>query len=310
MNKGKKENNHKKYMTIYVLLTLSIIIIASVCVVKTYLSHANRWNVKSGTLHNNIYTTHSILSQNLQSSEDAANLQTQSNDILNIIEAHNPDIICFQEASNKSVQDLATYFTGNNFDVVIKYADEANTTSTPIFYNSKMYSLLKSGYFWLSDTPNMESVAWEENRPYIVTWALLQDNKSKDTFGVVNVNISKDVTIQTKSLNCIQDKCKTLLDGYEYVICGTFNFTAKDSSYQLISNTYNNLSNNSNKLYNVGPTTTNETETQEDDYVYDYFFGTNKIKCDRYAILRDVVKPTNGLYHYSVMSNIYFNNNN
>ena len=306
MVKRNESNTGKKYFTIYVLITLAVIIFASVVVIKTYMSHANRWNVKSGSLNNNTYTTHSILSQNLASSIANADVQTQSRDIINVIEAHNPSIVCFQEASNTNVEDLASYFTGNNFDVINKYADETNTSSGPIFYDSKQYSLLKSGYFWLSDTPFMSSTAWSEQKPYIITWALLQDNESKDEFGVVNVNISTDITIQTKSLECIKENCNNIFNDNEYILCGTFNFTAKDSSYHLISASYDNLSNKSNKLYNVGPTTTNQTETLEDDYVYDYFFATSKIKCDRYAILKEAVTAENGLYHYGVMSNIYF----
>lgn len=305
MKKGNDLNTGKKYIAIYIFITSIIIILASVIVVKTYLSHANRWNVKSGSL-NTTYNTHAILSQNLASSDEEADVNKQSNDIINMIEAHSPDIVCFQEASSNIVGNLATYFTGNNYDVVIKYADTNNTSSAPIFYNSKKYSLLKSGYYWLSDTPNISSNAWTEDKPYIITWASFKELESKDTFGIVNINLSTDLTIQSNSLDCIKKNCETTFSDDEYILCGTFNFTSKDETFKKINDSYKNLSIISNKLYNVGPTTTNQTDSQEDDYVYDYFFGTKKIKCDRYAVLKDVMTPTNGLYHYGVMSNIYF----
>lgn len=305
MKKGNELNTGKKYVAVYIFITCIVIILASVIVVKTYLSHANRWNVKSGSL-NTSFNTHAILSQNLASSDENSNINNQSNDVINMLEAHSPDIVCFQDASSNIVGNLATYFTGNNYDVVIKYADTANTSSAPIFYNSKKYELQKSGYYWLSDTPNISSVAWTENKPYIITWVLLKDLKSKDTFGIVNVNLSTDLTIQSKSLECIKKNCETTFENNDYILCGTFNFTSKDQTFNIINDSYNNLSILSNKLYNVGPTTTNKTDTLEDDYVYDYFFGTKKVKCDRYAVLKDVMNTSNGLYHYGVMSNIYF----
>lgn len=305
MNKGNELSTGKKYVTVCILISCIVIILSSIIVVKTYLSHANRWNVKSGSL-NTTYNTHAILSQNLASSVENNDYNNQSNDIINMLEAHSPDIVCFQEASSKIVSNLATYFTGNNYDVVTKYADESNTSSAPIFYNSKKYSLEKSGYYWLSDTPNISSVAWTEKKPYIVTWVLLKDIESKDTFGIVNINLSTDLTIQSKSLECIKKNCEMQFTNEEYILCGTFNFTSKDQTFNLINDSYNNLSVLSNKLYNVGPTTTNKTESQEDDYVYDYFFGTKKIKCDRYAVLKDAIETSNVLYHYGVMSNIYF----
>lgn len=305
MNKGNELSTGKKYVTVCILISCIVIILSSIIVVKTYLSHANRWNVKSGSL-NTTYNTHAILSQNLASSAENNDYNNQSNDIINMLEAHSPDIVCFQEASSKIVSNLATYFTGNNYDVVTKYADESNTSSAPIFYNSKKYSLEKSGYYWLSDTPNISSVAWTEKKPYIVTWVLLKDIESKDTFGIVNINLSTDLTIQSKSLECIKKNCEMQFTNEEYILCGTFNFTSKDQTFNLINDSYNNLSVLSNKLYNVGPTTTNKTESQEDDYVYDYFFGTKKIKCDRYAVLKDAIETSNVLYHYGVMSNIYF----
>lgn len=305
MNKGNELSTGKKYVTVCILISCIVIILSSIIVVKTYLSHANRWNVKSGSL-NTTYNTHAILSQNLASSAENNDYNNQSNDIINMLEAHSPDIVCFQEASSKIVSNLATYFTGNNYDVVTKYADESNTSSAPIFYNSKKYSLEKSGYYWLSDTPNISSVAWTEKKPYIVTWVLLKDIESKDTFGIVNINLSTDLTIQSKSLECIKKNCEMQFTNEEYILCGTFNFTSKDQTFNLINDSYNNLSVLSNKLYNVGPTTTNKTESQEDDYVYDYFFGTKKIKCDRYAVLKDAIETSNILYHYGVMSNIYF----
>ena len=132
MNKGNELSTGKKYVTVCILISCIVIILSSIIVVKTYLSHANRWNVKSGSL-NTIYNTHAILSQNLASSVDNADFNKQSNEVINMLEAHSPDIVCFQEASSNVIGNLATYFIGNNYDVVIKYDDESNTRSEHIF---------------------------------------------------------------------------------------------------------------------------------------------------------------------------------
>lgn len=308
--KGRSTGMHKT-LTISVCIIGAILVVSSIMLVKTYMSHANRWSTKSDTVKNTTYTSYGILSQNLLSSLNTPeSINQQVNSITNMVDVHTPDIVCLQNTSSNFIDNIASYFKGNNFDIIIKYSDNTNQDSTPIFYNSKKYTLTKSGYFWLSDTPTMTSVAWTEAKPYIVTWAILKNKETCQTFGVANISLSKDTTIQSKSLQCIIDNCNSVFKGIEYTICGTYNCTTKDESFSMIDNKYSNLSVISNKLYNVGPTTTNATEDQSDDYVYDYFFGTKNVKCDRYAVLKDCITDTNGLVHYGVMSNIYFETKN
>lgn len=308
--KGTSASPMRKTLTVCICVIGVILVISSIMFVRTYMSHANRWSAKSGTV-NTTYTSYGILSQNVTASISTPEcINQQANTITNMVDVHTPDIICLQNASSDFINNVATYFNGNNYDVIIKYADTTNQNSTPIFYNSRKYTLTNSGYFWLSESPTLSSVAWTDNRPYIVTWAIFKNNETSKSFGVANIELSKDVTVQQQSLQCAIDNCNSVFKDIEYTICGTFNCTNKDASFSVIDNKYNNLSVISNKLYNVGPTTTNGTPNQSDDYVYDYFFGTDKVKCDRYAVLKDCINETNGLIHYGVMSNIYFETKN
>lgn len=303
--KGKEPVPGKKFI-LGCIFAISIILVVGVIIfVRSYMSHASRWNSKSSTASDATYTSHSILSQNVSASANTINTTEFADLFTNMMDVHTPDIICLQDVSSTIINELATYTSGNRYDVVIKYTDSANLSSTPIFYNTKKYTLENSGYFWLSDTPNLSSCAWTDIKPYIATWAILKDKTTQETFGILNTELSKDIDVQSKSLKCIFSNCNTIFQDIEYTLCGTFNCTTKDNSFSIIDNKYTNLSVIANKLYNVGPTTTNNTEIQTDDYVYDYFFGSSKIKCDRYAVLKESVTTTNGLSHYGVMSNIY-----
>ena len=44
---------------------------------------------------------------------------------------------------------------------------------TPIFYREDRFSLLDSGWFWLSETPSKPSIGWDAKHRRITTWAQL-----------------------------------------------------------------------------------------------------------------------------------------
>ena len=73
-----------------------------------------------------------------------------------------PDILCLQEVKTMQigfiVKNLEDYY-----GYVYKYRSDNYLTkeAVPIFYNKERFTLIESDSFWLSETPEKESVGWD-----------------------------------------------------------------------------------------------------------------------------------------------------
>ena len=84
------------------------------------------------------------------------------------------DILCMQEVKPPQLAFLRSHLDG--YDVIYRYRDEAdNSEACPIFYSTARFTLLDSGTFWLSDTPEVMS-KFEDSWHYrISTFVKLRD---------------------------------------------------------------------------------------------------------------------------------------
>lgn len=90
------------------------------------------------------------------------------------VEKMQPDVLCLQEVHRPQFNFFKKHLVG--YDPVIGYRDDGkNSEACPIYYNTKCFTLLDGGVFWLSDTPDVMS-KFEESWHYrICTFAKLKD---------------------------------------------------------------------------------------------------------------------------------------
>ena len=55
-----------------------------------------------------------------------------------------------------------------------------------IFYLKDKYTLVESGWFWLSETPEVPSKGWDASLNRICTWAVLRDNQTAGSYMHIN----------------------------------------------------------------------------------------------------------------------------
>ena len=65
MSKGNEQNNSKKNIQYIAFTTIILIIIATLIIVKTYFSKADKWIILKNSSSDKISTSYSILTQNL-----------------------------------------------------------------------------------------------------------------------------------------------------------------------------------------------------------------------------------------------------
>ena len=112
--------------------------------------------------------------------------------VLRNIENLQPDILCLQEVHQPQFEFFKKHLVG--YDSVIGYRDDTeNSEACPIYYSAARFTLLDSGTFWLSDTPDVMS-KFEESWHYrICTFVKLQD---KDGSILTVYNVHPDYRIE------------------------------------------------------------------------------------------------------------------
>ena len=82
--------------------------------------------------------------------------------VTGVLAKYDPDIIGFQEATPRWFGLLNSYINENGYEVFNMYRAESNKESTPMLWKKDRFECLDKGYFWLSDTPEVESKGWDE----------------------------------------------------------------------------------------------------------------------------------------------------
>lgn len=106
----------------------------------------------------------------------------------------------------------------------------------PLLYNSKTLTMLDSGYFWLSETPDVAgSIGWLAKLPRIVSWAKLRHNNK--VFFVFNAHFShvSDLARQ-KSAEFLQRYIPTIAADYPVILMGDLNTLDSDPAYATLVN--------------------------------------------------------------------------
>lgn len=144
--------------------------------------------------------------------------------IVKIIEDYNFDIVGTQEANKKQKNEvenlLKTYFS-----VAHPYGGKSGDGHHTITYFKKdRFSLLDSGVFWLSETPNQPSVGWDASDRRICQWLKLKDLKSKKILYFFNAHFYwRAQTAKLNSGPLIVNQIKAIAGNYPSILVGDLN---------------------------------------------------------------------------------------
>lgn len=114
-------------------------------------------------------------------------IRTRQHRVNKQIKRLDPDVIALQECTSgwlALLEDgiLDDYTIVNKWRARIMIHDR-DVESCPVAYKTAKYNELDRGWFWLSETPEVSSPAYEpEQGPRIVTWVKLQDKETKAEF--------------------------------------------------------------------------------------------------------------------------------
>jgi endonuclease/exonuclease/phosphatase family metal-dependent hydrolase len=157
-----------------------------------------------------------------------------------LVRYHGFDLFGVQEALRGQLVDLTEM---NEFAFLGKGRDDGKEAGehSAIFYKKDRFDVLKSGDFWLSQTPDKPGKGWDAtccNR--ICSWAQLKDRTTRKTFYFFSVHFDhQGVEARRESGKLMVQKIKEIA-GNDPVICvGDLNSTPETEQVQTIQTLLN-----------------------------------------------------------------------
>ncbi len=155
--------------------------------------------------------------------------------IVDLCITQQPAVIGMQEALIHQVQYLDSALSNYRYIGVGrddgKYAGEFS----PIFYDTTRYTVLASGTFWLSPTPEYPSKGWDAALPRICTYAFLQQLGTAEKYWVFNTHFDHvgDTARLNSALLILQHMLPVLnMQNDPVIIMGDLNAEPNTQCYQ------------------------------------------------------------------------------
>lgn len=226
-----------------------------------------------------------------------------------LIRFHDFDIFGVQEALKNQLDDIS-----NSLPLYVRYGkgrDDGKDGGehAAIYYKKDKFKLLKSGDFWLSETPEVPGKGWDAiccNR--ICSWTYLEALESGKKFYVFNVHFDHQGVIARKESGKLMiEKMKAIAGNQPIIFMGDLNGGRDSEWYQTIANsgilkdTYHDVQfpyeNNSSG---------NGFKTPQGNTVIDHIFRSEQFKAKRWGILTDTYFGKYPSDHFPVMTTLSF----
>ena len=248
--------------------------------------------------------------------EDSLNNWQYRKDIAaQIIKDQQIDIVGTQEVLHNQLGDLLSRLPDYKALGVGRDDGVESGEYSAIFYNAKRFDAIKSGYFWLSETPDVAgSLGWDGACNRVATWAVLKDKETGKEVFAINTHLDHiGQKARKEGVTLLINRASELSGGLPVIITGDFNAEPQSDVIQHVLST-----NNPVQLFDSrqiakaqgenaeGEFTFHgfgEVPTEEREYI-DYIFVSKNIQVDKYIILPEKL---DGIYlsdHRPIVANL------
>jgi len=230
--------------------------------------------------------------------------------VASLIEFHDFDIFGTQEGLKNQIDDMKNALPAYTYYGKGRDDGQDKGEHSVVFYKKDKFTLLKSGDFWLSETPDKPSLGWDAkccNR--ICSWVYLQDKKSKKKFYVFNAHFDhQGVVARIESSKLILQKIKAIAGNEPVIFTGDLNgdHASKwyktlleseqlDDTYRQVKNPYTN-----NASFNSFGASLKRSN------IIDHIFVTKHFTATKWGILSDSFHGKFPSDHFPVVAIISF----
>ncbi|WP_139420433.1 endonuclease/exonuclease/phosphatase family protein [Chryseobacterium mulctrae] len=230
-------------------------------------------------------------------------------DAVDLLSYYHPDYFGVQEALPEQMKDIKNGL--KNYDYVGVGRDDGKEKGefSAIFYDTEKLQVVKSGTFWLSETPEKPSKGWDAAYNRVCTYAIFKDKKSKKEFLAMNLHFDHVGNVaRVKSADLILKKIKEINPkNLPLTLSGDFNLTDDTEPIKIISqNLKDTFYNSETKSYGPKGTFTAFNVTEVPQERIDYIFVKGfKIKSHRHINDRreNLLYPSD---HFPVLTELQF----
>ena len=213
--------------------------------------------------------------------------------LCDFINFEQPEIFGTQEVLVDQLHDLMKGLDSYGYIGIGRDDGKEKGEYAAIFYKKNQLSLLDSGNFWLSPTPERVSLGWDAACIRICTWGKFQDKVSGKQFYFFNTHMDHVGTVaRRESARLILKRINQLSKGLPTILAGDFNVDQTDEIYQIFSNSGVLRDCYTNALQRMTPTGT------WNDFMQD---SRSKSRIDHIFISSDFKVP-----HYAIFTNSYW----
>ena len=218
-----------------------------------------------------------------------------------------PDVFGVQEALDFQVEFISEMVRDYKGYGVGREDGKHDGEQMAIFWNKKTIKMIKSGTFWLSETPEKPSMGWDAACYRTATWALMKDKKTGKKFYFVNTHLDHvGREAQKNGLKLIVDRIVSINpEGYPMVLTGDFNITPDNPGLVDLDKIMTSTRKIAKKTDNKG--TFNGWRTDRPGPVIDYIYmsGFSSVPVYETIVKKYADKPFIS-DHYPIMSVLEF----
>lgn len=225
------------------------------------------------------------------------NWHHRKENVVRMINFYDLDIIGMQEVLAHQLKYLKTRLTQYKTVGVGREDGIDKGEFSPIFYRKELYKELKSGTFWLSDTPGKVSKGWDAALERIASWVILKNKKSGKQCIVINTHFDHiGVQARLESARLLKKKSVELAADLPLILTGDFNLVPESEAIRILleADGKNTLLNSSSEAhYTYGPNWTSsgfDNRPFENRKVIDYIFLRKVKKVHRYAVISEMLE--------------------
>lgn len=146
-----------------------------------------------------------------------------------------PDLFGMQEVVYKQYEDVKTRVPG--YESLYAGRDDGALAGegTPIFYRADKYRVIKSGHYWLSETPDKPTYGWNAACLRIALWAVFEEIGSGKRFVYCNTHFDHiSVEARKHSAMITKERLRDVAPGLPFIFSADFNTNEKEETYSLL----------------------------------------------------------------------------
>jgi endonuclease/exonuclease/phosphatase family metal-dependent hydrolase len=155
-----------------------------------------------------------------------------------LLKQQRPDVVGTQELVKAQADYLVAHLDGYRWFGQGRRGGDGDE-HMGVFYDSRVLTVVESGDFWLSDTPEVPgSISWGHPYPRMVTWALFERRDDHRRFYLLDTHLpyqTQDEPARVRGALTILSSLRTLPADIPVVLTGDFNTEPGGKTWQTLT---------------------------------------------------------------------------